>query len=169
MGKPANIVALPDAVCILRDNAVREIGVPISSSRSFSFLRRQHDIASLADGNGAANARILLDKELLTALLRNLATRIPVDDVWYRARYPDVDDGIRRGEFKSAKHHYVEFGYFEDRLPQSIEVDDHFYRSTYRDVVDDLEAGRLASSQEHFEMWGFQEGRLPWSEWRLVN
>jgi hypothetical protein len=169
MGAPAKVVALPDAASILRDNAVREIGVPISSSRSFSFLRRQYDIAWSADGNGAANARILLDMEHLTTLLRNLATRIPVDDVWHRARYPDVEDGIHRGEFKSATHHYVGFGYFEDRLPQYIEVDDHFYRSTYPDVVDDLKAGRLASSQEHFEMWGFQEGRLPWSEWRLVD
>lgn len=87
----------------------------------------------------------------------------------YREKYPDVEEGIRDGQFGSGKHHYVEFGYFEDRFPRHIEVDDGFYQTEYRDVAEHLVAGRLASSQEHFEFYGFKEGRLPRRDWRLIG
>jgi hypothetical protein len=145
------------------------LSVPVPSSRSFGFLRNCYGFMWPAAGKSAKNTKVPLDIELVTALLRALANEIWVDDAWYRRRYPDVEDGIRKGEFKSAKHHYVEFGYFEDRLPQYFQVDDKFYRSTYPDIAEHRETGRLESSQEHFELYGFKEGRLPSSEWRLVG
>lgn len=155
------------------DAAVRKpddlLNVPVPTSRSFSFLKDCYDIRWPAKSAARENSRVWLDMELLTALLRALADAISVDDAWYCERYPDVADGIRKGEFKSAKHHYVEFGYFEDRLPQYFEVDDQFYRGTYPDIAEQLDASELPSSQEHFELYGFKEGRLPWSEWRLIG
>ena len=145
------------------------LNVPVPTSRSFSFLKNCYDIRWPVNGDARKNTRILLDMELVTALLRALADGISVDDAWYRKRYPDVEDGIRKGEFKSAKHHYVEFGYFEDRVPQYFKVDDEFYRNTYPDIAEHIETGRLLSNQEHFELYGFKEGRLPWSEWRLIG
>jgi hypothetical protein len=146
-----------------------ELSVPVLTSRSFCFLRNRYGFTWPAVGKSTKNTRMSLDIELVTALLQTLADSIRVDDAWYRQRYPDVEDGIRKGEFKSAKHHYVEFGYFEDRLPQYFEVDDSFYRSTYPDIAQHIETGRLESSQQHFELYGFKEGRFPSSEWRLVG
>jgi hypothetical protein len=145
------------------------LNVPVPTSRSFSYLTDCYDIRWPANSDARENTRVWLDMELVTALLRALANGITVDDAWYCERYPDVEDGIRKGEFKSAKHHYVQFGYFEDRLPQYFEVDDEFYGSAYPDIAGQLDAGGLPSSQEHFELYGFREGRLPWSEWRLIG
>jgi hypothetical protein len=68
---------------------------------------------------------------------------------------------MQRGEFKSAKHHFVENGYFEGRRPHKFEIDEEWYLVTYPDVADGIEAGHIASAQEHFISNGYAEGRLP--------
>jgi hypothetical protein len=145
------------------------LDLPLAATRSFSALRQDFDVPWPPQSTGARQNKQPPASELLTALLKVLADRVNVEDNWYRKRYPDVEDGIRNGQFRSPKHHYVEFGYFEDRLPRYFAVDDKFYRGTYHDIAEYLDSGRLASSQEHFELYGFREGRLPWRDWRLVG
>jgi hypothetical protein len=86
---------------------------------------------------------------------------VTVDEKWYLSEYPDVAEAIGNGAFKSAKHHFVENGYFEGRRPHSFEVDEEWYLLTYPDVADGVEAGNIASAQEHFATNGYAEGRLP--------
>ncbi len=104
---------------------------------------------------------VRLSEANLTTLIKSLLRGISVDEAWYRRTYPDVEQAIKDGTFRSAKHHFVEEGYFEGRRPGAVVVDEHWYMSTYQDVAEGIEAGDLASCQEHFEMHGEAEGRLP--------
>ena len=96
-----------------------------------------------------------------------LEQNIQVDECYYLLTYPDVGEAVAKGLFTSSRHHYLEFGYFEDRLPFRVEVDDAFYFRPTRHHGRG-EAGTMPSAQVHFERHGYKEGRLPregWSCW----
>jgi len=38
-----------------------------------------------------------------------------VDEAWYRATYPGIGHAVDRGIFRSAHHHFLAHGYFENR------------------------------------------------------
>jgi len=38
------------------------------------------------------------------------------DEAWYLAQYPDVAEGITKGEIASARQHFLEHGHEEGRL-----------------------------------------------------
>jgi hypothetical protein len=40
-----------------------------------------------------------------------------VDEAWYLRTYPDVADGIKRGDHVSAADHFITNGYREGRQP----------------------------------------------------
>jgi hypothetical protein len=104
---------------------------------------------------------VRLTRDQVTLLIRKFLIYVPVDEVWYKNTYPDVQGAIDSGAFKSAKDHFVSNGYFEGRLPTKINVDVDFYTKTYPDVAERIEDGEITSAQEHFESHGFAEGRLP--------
>jgi hypothetical protein len=61
------------------------------------------------------------------AVIKLLLAGVHVDEEWYLSRYPDVAQAIEDGEFNSAKHHFVENGYFEARFPCEPMVDEAWY------------------------------------------
>ena len=95
--------------------------------------------------------------EVLKLLLR----AVPVDEEWYLARYPDVASAVQDGAYKSAKHHFIEEGYFEGRTPCEFSVDEDWYSKVYSDVASGLKTGSIRSASEHFMAHGYAEGRLP--------
>ena len=107
--------------------------------------------------------QVQMTREQLLSLVRKLLVSVPVDDKWYIATYPDVEQGIQGGSVKSAKDHFVSNGYFEGRLPAKVVVDEAFYTSRYPDVAEGIDEGEIQSAQEHFETHGFVEGRIPFS------
>jgi hypothetical protein len=94
---------------------------------------------------------------LIKALLRGFC----IDEQWYRTVYPDVDSAIKDGAYKSAKHHFVENGYFEGRRAGRVVVDESWYLKTYHDIAEGIESGEIQSCQEHFDKHGESEGRFP--------
>ena len=150
-------VADPDA-----GSGVGDLSGILAPGLSYSGLRKNYLLRPNAD-----QKTVQISKELLHFLLSKLVVRVVVDEAFYTGLYPDIGEAIKAGQFISARHHYVRFGYMEDRMPHRIEVDDAFYRKTYPDVVGGLRSGRLASSQLHFEHFGFKEGRLPYEGWTL--
>ncbi len=102
-------------------------------------------------------------------LIRGFLRYVAVDEVWYRAKYRDVDDAIRAGEVESAHAHYIKAGYFEDRLPRMIPVDEEWYFAAYPDVAKAIRVGATLSATQHFESNGFVEGRLPRDGWTLLG
>ncbi len=99
--------------------------------------------------------------ETFIEILKKLIAGIEVDQDWYSSTYEDIGQAVRAGAVKSARHHFVEDGYFEGRLPFPIKVDDLWYKQTYPDVADSVRRGALRTAQQHFEEDGYREGRLP--------
>jgi hypothetical protein len=109
------------------------------------------------NGEGRVDMRYAEFIDVLKLLLR----AVDVDQEWYLSSYPDVASAVERGLYKSAKHHFIEEGYFEGRMPCEVDVDEGWYKSEYVDVAAGIESGRIRSAQEHFAAHGYIEGRLP--------
>jgi len=129
---------------------------PVSYLPPFAFVKQKYKITA----NGDRDRATLVYRDLLD-IVKLLLRGVTVDDRWYLATYPDVAEAIEAGMFKSAKHHFVENGYFEGRRPAQFEVDEEWYLTTYPDVTDGIEAGKIVSATEHFFSNGYAEGRLP--------
>ena len=89
------------------------------------------------------------------------------DERFYLENYPDIAVAIRSRKVRSGLEHYLETGYFENRLPRKLIVDERYYLDENPDVADAVKRGRVKSAQEHFEHAGFKEGRLPYKEFSL--
>jgi hypothetical protein len=131
----------------------------------FSVLRSIYKLNF--DGDITTPRLVPINNALLALLFESVAERVVVDEQWYCARYPDIGDAIASGAFESARHHYLKFGYLENRLPHYIPVDKAFYCASNKDILEKLRLGHIESVQQHFEEHGFKEGRLPSKSWRL--
>jgi hypothetical protein len=117
---------------------------------------------------GSSSAHELSSKTLgeaangvITDVIKLFLQSVDVDETWYRARYPDVAAAIDEGLFKSAKHHFIDSGYFEGRLPGEMAVEEDWYLSAYPDVSEGVKDRLFSSGGEHFKLYGYDEGRLP--------
>jgi hypothetical protein len=128
--------------------------------RSYSFLMN----ASGGDGH-----YVELTEAKFMELLRCLLVLVEVDEVWYRSTYRDVDEAVKAGEITSGRHHYINAGYFENRLPRRIDVNERWYLEEYPDVAAAIQYGAFPSAAQHFERDGFKEGRLPSENWSLLG
>jgi hypothetical protein len=140
------------------------VSIPREFGSSFSVIRQTNNIPWPLQGD-----YVQVSKEFFLALLRSTVDKIYVDEEWYRYSYPDINAAIAAGRFQSARQHYVEYGFFEDRLPRLIEVDNEFYLELYPDVSASIQSGTINSPQWHFDNYGFREGRLPRNGWRLLE
>jgi hypothetical protein len=140
------------------------VSIPREFGSSFSVIRQANNISwPIRQGY------VQISEEFFLDLMRSTIDKIYVDEEWYRYSYTDIDSAISSGRFQSARQHYVEFGFFEDRLPRFIEVDRDFYLETYPDVSASIRSGTISSPQWHFDNYGFREGRLPRNGWRLLD
>ena len=122
------------------------------------FARLKERVAiSGANGKG----RVALSYAEFTSLIKQLLYGVAVDEAWYLGQYPDVAEAVRNGAYRSARHHFIEEGYFEGRRPCEFEVDEAWYIGHYADVAAGVKAGTIASAKEHFRNHGYQEGRRP--------
>jgi len=148
--------------------AAAEASTPIPASSAlpapFSVIRTANEIPW-----PLTKDRVDVRTDFLLNLIKYAVAGISVDEEWYTSKYPDIKEAIEKGLFKSAQHHYVEFGFFEDRFPRPINVDDDFYLGQYADVKSGVRTGSIKSAQWHFENYGFREGRLPQAGWRLLG
>jgi hypothetical protein len=111
--------------------------------------------------------KIAVSFEALKKILLPLISKIIVDEDYYLERYEDIHDAIKNRQISSAKEHYVNYGYFENRLPPLFQVDEHWYLARYQDVRDAINEGKWESGQDHFTTAGFAEGRYPSRNWEL--
>jgi len=153
----------PPAVVSMEASPV-ETSIPSPLATPFSVIKKTNEISWPPPADADF---VTVRVDFLMNLIRPAVARIPFDEKWYLSRYPDVPEAIVAGQFRDAHHHYVEFGFFEDRIPRAIDVDTEFYLAKYSDVADGVQGGTLESAQWHFERYGFREGRLPQSGWRL--
>ena len=125
----------------------------------FELVRRSVDISTVR-----GELRVNVAYEDFVKLLKLMISGIEVDEQWYARAYDDIGQAIRAGTIRSARHHFINDGYFEGRLPFPIQVDEPWYLRQYPDVAEGIRAGKLTSAQEHYEMDGYREGRLPFEK-----
>lgn len=123
---------------------------------AFKTLKQKISIVTV---NGELKVNNTYDEflEILRLMLRSTS----VDEAWYLAEYPDIAEAVAAGEVKSARHHFIDSGYFEGRLPSPLEIDEAWYLSEYPDVAEGIARGEILSARQHFEEHGYDEGRSP--------
>src|SRR5450631_1053695 len=108
----------------------------------FNHFKRKMRVGAV---NGAQ--RVQMDYEDFLSYLKLMLRSVDVYEKWYLRQNPDVAEAIAKGTYRSAKHHFVEDGYFEGRTPYEFKVDEHWYAQTYPDVAAGLKEGVLDSAQ----------------------
>ena len=94
------------------------------------------------------------------------------DQAYYLATYPDVMEGVARGDSESAYQHYLEKGRAEGRRcypgplrpavpPPDLRFDEAWYLGAFPDVASGVADGRIASGYDHWLDCGRVEGRPP--------
>ena len=109
----------------------------------------------------SSTSYLAVDQHFFFELFANVLKNAYVDEIWYMERYPDIRDASERGVVLGARQHYVQFGFYEHRIPYKIDVDEAWYLEAYPDVKAAIGDRHYASGQEHFERAGYREGRLP--------
>jgi hypothetical protein len=123
---------------------------------NFLLLRDRYGLRGWDDGHST----ITVSREGLKLFVKKALSQQPFDQDWYLNNYPDVKRAIESGAFVDAKHHYIECGYFEGRLPGLIGFDAGRYLNTYEDLkpISTLpNADKVA--ERHFVQYGYREGR----------
>ena len=113
----------------------------------------------LSTGTGQVTATMAY--EMLLELIKGLLSQVVVDEDWYLSQYPDVAAAIAQGKTTSATQHFIDNGYFDNRLPFSISVNEMWYLANYPDVAASVRNGTESSAQAHFIRSGYREGRRP--------
>jgi hypothetical protein len=111
--------------------------------------------------NANGKRRLEMAHQDFIDLVKLMLRVVPINESWYLSQYPDVARAVKQGVYKSAKHHFVEEGYFEGRAPYEFAVDEDWYRRAYPDIAAGIRSGALGSAKEHFVEYGYREGRLP--------
>jgi hypothetical protein len=146
-----------------RETRLSKAQAALPKLTNFSTMTREHALVW-----PLASDESLVKTSLLKVLLRLALENVQLDERYYLRSYPDVVEAMEKGKFASPQHHYVEFGYFEDRMPFKIEVDEDFYFRTNPDIEAVVNGGLIPSAQVHFERHGYKEGRLPSEGWSLL-
>lgn len=81
---------------------------------------------------------------------------------WYRFRYKDVDDAIKKGSFKSGYEHYIKHGIKENPKrqpvpPIPINFNEGDYLELNQDIKKAVSIGSYVSGIHHFMLHGFKE------------
>ena len=103
---------------------------------SFATLKNQGVLVP----EGSSHFRI--ERHFLISLLAKKMGDVTFDEAWYLSKYADVREAIKRGAITSGREHYVQFGYFENRMPAPILVNEKWYLDTYPDVAKAIKARR---------------------------
>ena len=111
---------------------------------------------------------VSIPKEVFRLLLASaIRQKSLFDERFYLEAYPDIATAVKGKKVKSGLDHYVETGYFENRLPRKFAVDERYYLQQNPDVADAIRKGSVASAQSHFNSSGFTEGRIPYKDFSL--
>jgi hypothetical protein len=134
---------------------------PAVQHKQYAYLIPYARLSELLGFSGGDQQSVALSKDRLEHAVKMLLRAVQVDEDLYLGQHPDVREAVAKGVFRSAKHHFIESGYFEGRKPARVFVDEEWYGRAYPDVSESVEFGELGSCQEHFDRYGESEGRLP--------
>ena len=105
--------------------------------------------------------QVTVPAELLRFMLQLLVAGGSFNETGYLRDNPDVAEAVKAGQIRTARLHYIGFGFFEGRSGATPDVDEAWYRETYPDVDNAIRCGQIQSAAEHFFQTGAAEGRSP--------
>ncbi|MGF9759448.1 hypothetical protein AAII07_30055 [Microvirga sp. 0TCS3.31] len=105
--------------------------------------------------------QLTVPADLFRFMMQLLLTAGSFNEAGYLRDNPDVADAVRNGQVRSARLHYIGYGFFEGRAGATPDVDEAWYREAYPDIDAAIRAGHIKSAAEHFIMAGAAEGRSP--------
>lgn len=114
-----------------------------------------------------SRVEVILQQEFFLKLVRMALQAVPFDEAYYISEHPDVAASIASGKIKSGKEHYVNIGYFENRLPRRIDINENDYLNANPDLKKAYADGHITSLMDHFIYTGIQEGRQPKIEFNI--
>jgi hypothetical protein len=109
----------------------------------------------------ASADQITVPADLFKFMLQLLAAGGSFNEAGYLRNNPDVAEAVKSGQIRTARLHYVGFGFIEGRSGATPEVDEAWYRETYPDIDHAIQSGHVQSADEHFSQTGAAEGRSP--------
>jgi hypothetical protein len=121
---------------------------------NFEALQKEISSEGIKTEKGTFYPQAVIDR-----LFDVLARSIPVDQEFYFAKHPDIEQAWKSGEIASAAHHFVEHGFYEGRLPCNVVIDEDDYLQRYPDVAEGLETGLIESATDHWIRFGRFEKR----------
>ena len=92
-------------------------------------------------------------------LMQELLAFADFDEAWYLTTYEDVADAVSQKKIASARDHYLQYGYFEGRVPTAKGFDAAYYAKQHADVVKALKGSDPKQLLRHFIDFGYAEGR----------
>jgi hypothetical protein len=122
----------------------------------FSVLKQAFEFKSTRSGLMATATY-----ENLVKVIQSLLQNVDVDEDWYEKTYPDIAEAVRDGRVKSARHHFLDNGYIEGRMPAPMRIDEAWYLQQYPDIAEAIKVGTIESAEKHFHEIGYFEGRMP--------
>jgi hypothetical protein len=138
----------------------------ISAENSAEFLSYSY----LCGAGPTTETRLIeIPETRLRSLLKVVLSFVDIDESWYLQTNPDVAHEVTNGRLASARAHYIDAGFYENRWPYKIIVDESWYQTEYPDVKTAITRGSVESCQDHFNRYGFLEGRLPSMGWSLLT
>ena len=104
-----------------------------------SRLKALNVVTNIEDGY------FTIREDFFKILIEKYLDGLDLDDRWYVDKYLDVKKAVRTGNTKSAKEHFVKFGFFEGRHPREISVDEAWYLDAYPDVRQGIIDGAVSN------------------------
>jgi len=104
---------------------------------------------------------VRIPSRFLRFLLSRAVECAEFDEEMYLKKNPDVGVAMRKGEWESAKQHFVSTGYFEGRLGAYPGVSDAWYLKLNPDVAEAISNNEWQSAEEHYNSVGILEWRIP--------
>jgi hypothetical protein len=108
--------------------------------------------------------QVTVPAELLRFMLQLLVVGGSFNETGYLRDNPDVAEAVKAGQIRTARLHYIGFGFFEGRSGATPDVDEAWYREMYPDVDIAIRCRQIQSAAEHFFQTGAAEGRSPNAE-----
>jgi hypothetical protein len=119
----------------------------------------EQQVTRLGAARGKAD-QVVVPAELFRFLIRCALERCEFDEAQYQRCNPDVADAVDMGEIASGREHFLDKGYFEDRVG-AVPVDEGWYLSRNPDVAEAERAGLAESAEAHYRAIGASEWREP--------
>lgn len=115
------------------------------------FRMAGHDFPGLRD--------CVSDYERNAGPLRR-SPNLAFDEVWYRHEYPDVDDLVKAGKWRSGWEHYLEEGARKGYNP-AFWFDERWYLQQHSEVSRAVKSGQFICGFEHYLLYGIRRDLPP--------